>query len=994
MNKNKIIQLLLLMLLGGISTAFSQKKAQVVTIEVSGSVTDEFGSPLEGVLVMNTDRQISVSDVEGNFSISSKVQDYISIEKEGFDRVITTVKDGKLINNKMLMYRTGFMNPDEVLEIPFGKVNTLRSTGSVIKVSGEQLQKHPSGLVYEALAGLIPGLRVQQTGSRPGLETYSMTYHGASVLVLVDGMPVTENLGLLEIDEVVFMRGASATAYMGEIGANGLLSIKTKRGIAGPRKITAQAEVSVGLPTSFVEMQNAYEYAKTINNALISDGLSPFYDTDALNAYQNHTDPAKYPDVNYRDEIYRDYITRQQYSAQVVGGDENTQYFANFTYNGLEGMENSPNRRHNDDFKFRSNLDIRLSDFMKMDIGLNGAYKDQTTTAIGSGSTMSNVNSIPANAFPLMLGDSIYITSQQYGTNLLYEMQEGGYNNKTNRVMGVNIGLDFDLNQILEGLSVNIRGTGDAWNQSELALNNNGDEYELVFETLSDGSDTMIINQTAWADPQLNPSNEGTSVTRQYNFSGQLAYSNTFDKHAIDAGLLAYLYQFDSDNNNINRFVSQSYNMRANYSYDNKYTAEVILNYSGTNKFEDENKYKLLPTLGAAWVISEEDFLAGSSVDYLKLRGSWGQQGYLTSFSNYYSFLGRWGITDLDALTGIQGNSSSTTTAYLRQTPSTGLDWPVKTSINLGLDGLFLNNSLSVQLDYFHNRMSDLIVRGVTMDLAGGSAYYAYSNQNQEDGDALELGLNYNNSLGNFRYAIGANVGYFKSVRTNYAEPDYTNTSELREGDATDAIYGMVDNGLFASDAEALASNQHLGSVYANDIIYQDINGDETVDNRDTKAIGNSDPRINYGININLMYKAFSLYLNGAGLAGYDINLNGNSQYQYSGFDNRPTHADDALPNGNVNTRLTVLGSDNNYRNSTYWLVSGNHFRLKNVELAYTLPSKYARNIFVSNAKVFVRGKNLLMISKFKNSDPEYMGAGYTDYPLFREFSMGLNFSF
>lgn len=994
MNKYRIIQLLFLMLLGSTSVVFSQKKAQIVTVEVAGSVTDEFGIPLEGVLVINTDRKVSVSDQEGRFTILSKVMDYIAFEKQGYDRVVTEVKDGALLNKGMKMYRTGFFNPAETVDIPFGKISTNRSTGSVITITGEQLQKHPSGLLYEALAGLIPGLQVQQTGSRPGLETYNLTYHGAEVLILVDGMPVTENLGLLEIDEVVFMRGASATAFMGEIGANGLLSVKTKRGVVGPRKITVQGEISVGVPTSFADMQNSYDYANTINSSLISDGLSSFYDQKALDAYQNHTDLVKYPDVDYRDVVYRDHITRQQYSAQVLGGDDNTKYFANFTYNGLQGMENSPNRRKNDDFKFRSNLDIRLTNFLKMDLGLNGAYNDQTTTAYASGSTMSNVTSIPSNAFPLMVGDSMYMTSQQYGANMLYEMQDGGYNNKTSRVMGINIGLDLDLSQVLEGLSLNVRGTGDAWNQSELALNNDGDEYELVYEPQADGTDSMIINQTAWKDPQLNPSDESSSVTRQYNFSGQLAYTTTFDKHALDVGLLAYLYRFDNDNDNINHFLSQSYNMRTNYSYDNKYTAELVLNYSGTNKFEDDNKYKLLPTLGVAWVMSEEDFLAGTPVDFLKLRGSLGQQGYLTSFSNYYSFLGRWGISDLDALTGVSGNTTSTTTSYLRQTPSTGLDWPVKTTLNAGFDAVLFNNSLSLQMDYFHTRMSDLIVRGVMMDLAGGSAYYAYSNQNQEDGDAIELGLTYSNKLGDLRYNVGANFGYFKSVRTNYAEPAYTNTSELQEGDATDAIYGLVDNGLFASDADALAADQYFGSVYAGDVSYQNLNGDGVVDNRDTKVIGNSDPRVSYGININLMYKAFSLYMNGAGLAGYDIDLNENAQYQYSGFDNRPVHASDDLPNGNVQTRQTVLGSDNNYRTSSYWLVSGNYFRLKNVELAYTLPAKYARSVFVSNAKIFVRGKNLFVISKFDNSDPEFIDGGFGDYPLFKEYSMGLNFSF
>ena len=435
--------------------------------------------------------------------------------------------------------------------------------------------------------------------------------------------------------------------------------------------------------------------------------------------------------------------------------------------------------------------------------------------------------------------------------------------------------------------------------------------------------------------------------------------------------------------------------MRTNYTYKKKYAAEVILNYAGTNKFIDENKYSIFPTIGASWILSEEGFLSeNSSFDYLKLRGSWGQQAYLSSFSNYFSFLDDWRITDLAKLTGVGSTTSSHTISYKEQSASLGLDWPVITTTNLGLDAILFGKKLSMQLDYFHTKKSDLIVRGVVLEMAGGSPYYEYSNQNAEDGNAIELGLCYNNHNGNLRYSIGANVGYFKELRTKYAEPAYTNEEDLREGDATDAIYGLVDNGLFASDADALAAKQYIGSIYKDDVVYKDINNHGIVDTRDLEVIGNSNPRINYGVNAFVAYKAFSLYLNGAGFAGCDIDLSSNSQYQISGFDSRPVSMFEDLPNGNKMPRLTVLGSDNNYRTSTYWLVPGNFFRLENVELAFNVPAKFSQRWFINTAKVFVRGKNVFVVSKFKNSDPEYLDAGYTDYPLFKEFSLGVNLSF
>lgn len=995
MNKDKITVLLLLLFLGFTFLVNAQSNRQAETIEISGVVYNDLGQPLAGVLILNSSGTAVASNAAGEFSLYAKVLDNITFEAEGYERSSLRVIGNKIEDAKVVMQRIGFMDPAADIDIPFGKIKASSSTGSVVRISGAQLEKHPSGRLLEALTGLIPGLQVRQTGSRPGLETFSVQYHGNGVTVLVDGMPMTQNLGLLEIDEVVFMRGASATAFMGEIGSEGILDIKTKRGAVGPRKIMVQAETNFGFPTSMVDMQNSYDYAQTINNSLVSDGLLPFYGEEALDAYQNQSDPIRYPDVDYRDLVYRDLVNRQQYTAQVMGGTENSKYFANFSYNGMQGMENSPHRRTSQDFNFRTNLDVTLTDHLDLDLGLVGAYKDQHSTQLPSGSTMSSVTSIPPNAFPLMLGDSIYITSRQYGRNMLYEMEEAGYSDKTDRLMSINMGLNFDLSQITPGLKLTLRGTGDVWNQSELGINNDGAEYELQYIPLPTGEDSLAIIQTAYEDPQLSPSSLGTSVRRRYNFSGLLTYTKVFDDHAIDVGALGYLYKYDFDDDNVDRFVSQSINMRANYTYKQKYAAEIILNYAGTNKFVDENNLKLFPTIGASWILSEEDFFGESSLfDYLKLRGSWGQQGYLSSFSNYFSYLDDWRISDLAKLTGVGNSTSSTAITYLAQTATTGLDWPVITTSNIGLDAVLLKKRVALQLDYFHTKKSDLITRGVVLGMAGGSPYYQYSNQNVQDGNALELGLNYNNQIGDFRYDIGANIAYFKEVRTVFIEPSYVNEEDLREGDDVDAIYGLVDNGLFGSNEDALNSNQFIGSIYKDDIAYEDVNGDGIVDTRDIKAIGNRDPRINYGVNISLAYKAVSLYMNAAGFSGYDINLSSNSQYQIQGFDSRPSGMYDDLPNGNAMPRLTVLGSDNNYRTSTYWLVPGDFLRLENVELALNLPAKFAKRWVVNSAKVFIRGKNVLVLSKFKNSDPEYLDAGYTDYPLFKEYSAGINLSF
>ncbi len=529
-------------------SARAQSKKNLVTVDVSGYVIDDSGQPLSGILMKaGKSAEIAITGENGEFSIKTGIVDHIGIDVEGFEHVTIHIDAGSMESDTIMLQRLDYFSENSKVDFPFGSINMDRSVGSVYKVSGEMLRKHPSGQVLEALTGLIPGLMIQQNSSRPGYEGFSVTHLGKPVEVLIDGFPQDLHISLREIEEVVMLKGAASTAMIGDVGADGVLLIKTKRGKAGPRQLKFEYEHGYGTPTSTGNYMNSYDYATLINKSLVNDGLQSIYTNDALTAYQTGSDPVRYPDVNYMDEFLRNNITRQQFNGQFSGGTSNSRYFANFAYNGFDGLEKLAEKRTGRDLVFRTNLDLDVSENVNIDASLVGSFQQQRQPQLTTGNMYDILSTYPPNATPLMLGDSIYITSRDWPDNMLFEMKEGGYIEQTDRRMNMNLGLNLDLVKITPGLSFKAKVAIDIWNQMSLEIDHTPSEYEILYEPRPPGADTMIVNQTSAGNKQLNPSDAGESVQRIYNFYGILNYDRSFNDHALNANLLAYQYAIEPD---------------------------------------------------------------------------------------------------------------------------------------------------------------------------------------------------------------------------------------------------------------------------------------------------------------------------------------------------------------------------------------------------------------------------------------------------------------
>jgi hypothetical protein len=312
-----------------------------------------------------------------------------------------------------------------------------------------------------------------------------------------------------------------------------------------------------------------------------------------------------------------------------------------------------------------------------------------------------------------------------------------------------------------------------------------------------------------------------------------------------------------------------------------------------------------------------------------------------------------------------------------------------------GLDGMFFDQKLSLELTYYNN-LRDGVTSQVSSsipNIVGISSALPRFNFNKYRNTGLEIGIQYAGNAGKLKYSLGGNATVQNSKIEKYDEPAYRHDYQIHTGKAMDTYYGLTYVGKFQSDAETLVVPQIYDEVlHAGDLKYKDMNGDGIIDDSDRGPIGHTTPRLFYAVNLKLNYKGFELYALGTGRAFYDIALT--NQYFWNGWGDN-NYSDFVKDNiGGAYPRLTYNKVNNNFVGSSFWLVKGGFFKVQNVELAYNLPANALKIIGTRGTRFFIRGANLLTISKIKDVDPESISSGVDYYPLFSTYTAGIKLTF
>ncbi|HDJ33749.1 MAG TPA: SusC/RagA family TonB-linked outer membrane protein [Bacteroidetes bacterium] len=1006
---NIIKNLLIFMVLLAMQGFGSLNAQEALTTTVTGRVVDESGQPLPGVVVKSFNLKNTVlTDAAGEFSIQATAAetDHIVVSETGYNLLVYSVIPGQEVPDELSLIKTRTIDPRNEVSLPYGSLSSDRSVGAVSVISGEELESFPADNLLEALMGRVPGLVINQYDYMPGRESLGAYIRGLGAAVYIDGVARDlTGLNASDVERVEVLKDLSGRAVLGLSGAGPVIWITTKKGNQYNRKISVSAEYGFRNPTALPKYLDAYNYATLYNEARENDGLSPRYTQEELDAYRNQSNPVRYPDVDYYDLYVKNSAPFSRGNISFEGGDEGVNYYSAFNYLTSQGLESVGELSKNERYKLLGNVDIRLNDFMRLGVNISGSLNNQRFPNQGGGSGVFNMFDIlsryPANAHPVYFGDKLII-SDNYPVNVTNELKHSGF--AEGKILNAqnSANLAIDLNDVVEGLTLDARASFDVMNY--IIHTKGGTEALYRLERTGTGADTAILVVPKEVDVDMSVGNN--TVDRRTEAMTSLNYEKESGKHSLLLNAIYYmaLHEWRVTSGDYQPEKLQDLSLRANYNFDNKYTLEADLSYTGSMRMPKGDRFTLFPTVGAAWIVSNESFLSESNlIDYLKLHTSFGVMGignfYLEGYNPYYLFQTLWSSAG-SWRPGIPGNYADAASIYtILQHESTDFVLPKRRYFNAGVQGQLLEKSLTFELNYFNEYNYDKISnRLYSLPSLVGTEFLPAANYGEDKRWGFDGMVQYSGSIGDFRYSAGLNALY---IRGKYLVVDeLVSLEEYRKlaGKDMDLFWIYNAEGLYQSESEITSRNvpQAWGDVRPGDIRYEDKNDDGTVDEKDVYTPGAHSPRLYYGLNLNLSYKQVSLFITGQGVADGDVLLSSDRYFRINGTSQNYSELMlDRWPVTDEFPRLTTT-SNNNVQNSTFWVRNAAYFKIKNVELSYRLPTNVSRSLSIADARVFLRGTNLLVLSGLNEYgvDPENLNAGITGYPVFRTYTAGVSFSF
>ena len=925
---------------------------------------------------------------------------------------------------------TGIAFVDQVIEVGANKDFTrAQSTAAVSVITNRDVNKRSAKNIGNSILGQGNGLvSLQGTGTyfeqNPTFYVRGLQSLGTSApLVLVDG--VERDLSIVssdEVDHVSILKDAAAVALYGYKGANGAILITTKRGQYNSQNIRVTYDHLFNFQIDRPKFVNGATFASAMNEALVNEGSAARYSQEEISAFQSGQYPYQYPNVNWVDETFRKSGATNKLAVEFSGGGERFRYFT--MVNLLSDKGFIKNFGETDGYStqdkyvrgnLRTNLDIDLTPTTLLKVNMLGVLSEMSRpggpTSIGSTSTTAiadlwdMVYSVPSSAFPIKNENDEWGGSATYSgvNNPVAESAGAAYYKLHERALFADMTLNQDLKYWTPGLSLTARLGYDTYSTLY-------EDHSMTYVYGNYPATGVGSKGDYWSSgtPGTMSKNYGTiDWARRLIFSAGFNYDRTFaEKHYV-YGQLRYDYEWQNTTGSTGYTIYRhTGSFLGHYGYDNRYIAELALVYAGSNRLAPGTKWNLSPTLSAAWVLSNENFLKdNTTVNFLKLRASAGliNADYLPG-DNVWTYWTQ-SFSQGSSATGSYPFGSGYDVVYanttLGQIATVNPSHEKAYKYNVGIDAT-LFGGLNAEIDVYMQQRKDIWVSGAGAYTALIGFDAPYINDGKVDSKGFELSLDYNKQIGDLAFNIGGSFNYNKNEIKEQAEEPKAFDNLVETGNPLQSTYGLVAIGLFKDEADIAASpTQTFSTVRPGDIKYQDINNDGVIDANDKTKIGYSAyaPEIFYNIHAGAEYKGIGVNLMFQGVANYSANLSAKGMYwpllnstslsqQY--YDGRwsPSNPD---PNAAF-PRLSTTSNANNYQTSTYWQRDRSFLKLRNVEVYYNLPKSLMQKTgFVNTAKVYVRGVDLLCFDHLDDADPESYGV---TNPLNKSIVAGVQLSF
>ena len=994
-------------------------------INVIGNVSDENGEPLPGATIIlkgNNDVH-AIADIDGNYSLT--VPDrwaILEISYIGFVSQEVQVGNRRVVN---VVLAEDIGQLQDAVVVAYGQQKKESVVASIAAIEPEKLKVGTTRSLSNNLAGTVAGVLAVQRSGEPGYDNSTFWIRGISTfqsaggdpLVLVDGIERDiNNIDPEEIESFSVLKDAAASAVYGVRGANGVILINTKRGEIGKPRVTIKAEFAGTTPVQLPDYIGAADYMQLMDDILVESGESPLY-TDRIAKTRAGYDPDLYPDVNWIDAISKDWASNQRVTAEVSGGNNVLTYSLVAAFYNEQGiLTRDPSREWDPSIKLqrynvRSNVDINITKTTKFRVNIGGYLQDRNSTSQDISLIWSRAFRALPFSFPTRYSSGEIPAGNE--SNVWAMATQMGYKTTSESKIETLFSLEQDLKFLTKGLRIKGTFSFDRYSSGTVTRSTTPDFYSPAQSRNEDG--TLSLTRTSAGSNTLGHSASGAYGNKRLYLELAVNYDRTFaGKHAVSGMLLAQRSNYDKGDKLPYR--NQGIAGRAAYTFDDRYVAEFNFGYNGSENFAPGQRYGFFPSAAIGWVISEEPFMARAKrvLSTFKIRASYGQTGnaslsgrrfaYLSTVTDDYDTLDmyNWGVEAGHGLTGMAEGDFGVP----------DLTWEKVNKANVGLELGFFDGVFDMSIDVFDERRNNIFMERTSVPLTTGLIKAPWQNFGKVKNQGAEVSLNFRKQFRNgFFLGIMGTFTYAHNEILEMDEPkSVIGTNRARTGHSVNQIFGYEALGLYTEEdfvnaAEGILNpnlpENTLGPVRPGDIKYKDVNGDGKIDVYDQTAIGGTeDPEIVYGFGLNMAYKNFDfgVLFQGTGRTYRMLSSNilpGQSQQYYNVFSNYKDRWTVENPSQDVfYPRLTYGANSNNMEASTWWLKNMGFLRLKNLEIGYSLPRKWAERSFISSARIFVRGTNLLTFSSFKLWDPELDSSDGGKYPLMMSISGGLEFKF
>jgi TonB-dependent starch-binding outer membrane protein SusC len=1052
----KTIALICIVVLGFSAHVFAQQEKTV-----TGTIYGENNATLPGATIQVKGTTIgTVSDASGKFTLQvPATAEILTFSFIGMDS--QEIPIGKLTQFNVTLVPAS-VGLEGLVVVGYGVQKKKLVTGSTVEIKGDAITKRNTVSPMTALQSLTTGINITKVSGEPGAG-FKVNIRGVGTignsqpLYVVDGN-IRGDINYLDpsdIQSIDVLKDAASAAIYGARAANGVILVTTKQGKTNSMEVSYDGYYGVQNLYKTLPLLNANEYLMIQNEGRINSNLAPYGPSD----YENLLDPESYQQLvdgtwngtNWLEEMTNKNAPIQSHSINITGGGASSVYSLGLSYTSQEGILGYPVQSNYDRYTFRVNSEhvILRKNFDIIKFGENILFTYTENHGIATGNMWWNdvYSAIQTNPVLPMYATDPSDPAYPYHQAIPWNTNTSNPNaNMTYRGQTENKGTNTNGNIYLE-----IQPIKGLVFRSAFSINPSSSSYRAYTPVYYLGPVNQALNNQVTQNSSGGLGSWMFQNTLDYRFSVKAVHH--FD---VLAGMSAEKYGLGTnlgttninsvfndfehayiDNANIAATASisgspwgqgalASYFGRINYDYDEKYLLTLVLRADGSSNFADGNRWGTFPSVSAGWVLSKESFMEStkSIFNFLKVRGSWGQNGnqsipafqyvsqiaYNTNSTRANYYFGS------DKLTPTNG-------AYPLNIPTYDLKWETSQQLDFGFDARLLNSRLSLVFDWYNKTTKDWLVPAPIL-ASWGVDNAPYINGGEITNKGIEIALGWNDNIGDLTYGVSGNMSFNNNEVTKiensqqlinatnvklWGNGPYVARAEV--GYPVGYFWGYKTDGLFQNLSDVANYKNAEGVVIMpnalpGDVKFVDTDGNGVIEDADKVMIGDPNPDLIYSLNMNLGYKGFDFLISFYGVSGnqiaYDWHDAGSPQNNYTTEILGRWHGEGT---SNRIPRVTDGSSINQQYTSDLQIQDGSYLRISNLTIGYDFKTLF-NSVPLKQMRIFFAAQNLYTFTKYSGMDPA-IGTSTDDsafgwargvdlgfYPAPRTYMLGLSLKF